>query len=308
MAGRAAILGAVEDWILRHEPQVRLGVFLAVFTLLAIVEALAPRRRLTTSKARRWGRNLALTLLNTLFARGIAALVPVAAVATALLAEKRGFGVLNAVDLPFWGRIVIAIVALDLAIYIQHVLFHAIPALWRLHKVHHADLDFDVTTGARFHPLEIALSMGIKSAAVFCVGAPAVAVIAFEVVLNGTAMFSHSNLRLPVSMDRILRWIVVTPDMHRVHHSVVREEHDANFGFNLPWWDRLLGTYRDQPSAGHECMAIGLAELREPSRVNLPQILILPFLAESSQPAVENERPGSLEMRWPPSPAPQRNK
>jgi len=277
----------VEDWILAHEPPIRLGVFLAIFTLLGTLEALAPRRRLDTSKTRRWGRNLALTFLNTLVVRGIAALVPVAAAATALIAEERGFGLLHIFNLPRWASALLAVVALDLAIYVQHVLFHAIPALWRLHKVHHADLDFDVTTGARFHPLEIVLSMGIKSAAVVLIGAPVVAVIAFEVLLNATAMFSHSNLRLPLSIDRVLRWFVVTPDMHRVHHSTVREERDRNFGFNLPWWDRLLGTYKDQPQAGHEGMAIGLERLRESGQVTLPWLLVLPF----SEPSPRGNKP-----------------
>lgn len=289
----------MEVWVLAHEPAVRLGVFLALFTLLGTLEALAPRRSLATSKARRWGRNLTLTVLNTVAARGLAALVPVAAVATAVLAEERGFGLLQAVGAPRGASVVLAIVALDLAIYLQHVLFHAVPALWRLHKVHHADLDLDVTTGARFHPLEILLSMGIKSAVVLLIGAPPVAVVVFEILLNATAMFSHSNLRIPASVDRVLRWAVVTPDMHRVHHSVVREEIDRNFGFNLPWWDRLLRTYQDQPRAGHEDMAIGLEEWREDAGVALPRLLVLPFENASSRrpdpepaaPVLEEARP-----------------
>jgi sterol desaturase/sphingolipid hydroxylase (fatty acid hydroxylase superfamily) len=276
----------MEDWILSHEPPIRLGVFLGLFALLGMLEALAPRRRLGTPKGRRWGRNLALTFLNTLAARAIAALVPVAAVATAIAAEKRGLGLLNVVALPRWGAVVAGIVALDFAIYLQHVLFHAVPALWRLHQVHHADLDLDVTTGLRFHPLEIVLSMGIKSAAVVLIGAPVVAVIAFEVLLNATAMFSHGNLRLPPTVDRVLRLLVVTPDMHRVHHSVLHEELSTNFGFNLPWWDRLLGTYRDQPKAGHESMAIGLEHLRETKQVTLPWLLVLPFREPPARPRV----------------------
>jgi sterol desaturase/sphingolipid hydroxylase (fatty acid hydroxylase superfamily) len=171
------------------------------------------------------------------------------------------------------------VIVLDLVIYLQHVLFHAVPALWRLHRMHHADLDFDVTTGARFHPIEIVLSMVIKLAAVVSLGAPAIAVLVFEVLLNATAMFNHGNIRLPLGFDRVLRLLVVTPDMHRVHHSTVTSETNSNFGFNLPWWDRLLGTYRAQPVAGHEDMTIGIALFREPQDLRLDRMLVQPFRA-----------------------------
>jgi len=204
-------------------------------------------------------------------------LFPTSAVALALLAETKGWGLLNAWPLPGWTAVIIAVLVLDLVIYLQHVLFHAVPALWRLHRMHHADLEFDVTTGARFHPIEIFLSMLIKLAVIGALGAPAVAVLVFEVLLNATAMFNHSNVRLPDRLDRILRWIIVTPDMHRVHHSVVVRETNSNFGFNLPWWDRLFGTYRPQPAAGHEGMTIGVEQFRDPAEQRLDRMLAQPF-------------------------------
>ena len=181
--------------------------------------------------------------------------------------------------------------ALDLAIYLQHVLFHAVPALWRLHRMHHADLEFDVTTGARFHPIEILLSMGIKLGVVAALGAPAIAVLIFEVLLNATSMFNHSNVRMPVWIDRVLRWIVVTPDMHRVHHSIVARETNSNFGFNLPWWDRLFGTYRDQPAAGHEAMTIGIEQFREPAEQRLDRMLTQPFRDDDTTYALGRREP-----------------
>ena len=193
-------------------------------------------------------------------------LFPTTAVGLALLAEARGFGLFNVVALPAWVAVVASVVILDLAIYLQHVLFHAVPALWRLHRMHHADLEFDVTTGLRFHPIEILLSMLIKFAVVAALGAPALAVLIFEVLLNATSMFNHGNVRIPAGLDRVLRWLVVTPDMHRVHHSILSRETNSNFGFNLPWWDRLFGTYRAQPAAGHEAMTIGIEQFRDAAR------------------------------------------
>lgn len=215
---------------------------------MALWEILSPRRKLTVTKSPRWMSNLGLVALNTIAMR---LLVPITAVAAAMFAESRGWGLFYLVDWPFWLELVLAILVFDLAIYLQHVMFHAVPVLWRLHMVHHADLDFDVSTGLRFHTLEIALSALIKLAVVVVLGPPALGVILFEVLLNATSMFNHSNIAIPLWLDRILRWFVVTPDMHRVHHSVIRHETNSNFGFNLPWWDFLLGTYRDQPSAGH---------------------------------------------------------
>jgi sterol desaturase/sphingolipid hydroxylase (fatty acid hydroxylase superfamily) len=277
------------ELMMGHEASIRLGFFFGVLGVMAAWELLAPRRALTVSKALRWTNNLGIVVLNTLVLR---AAFPVAAVGMAALAAERGWGLLNVLQPPFALSVLIAVVALDLAIYLQHVLFHAVPALWRLHRMHHTDLDFDVTTGARFHPLEILLSMGIKLAAVVVLGPPVVAVVAFEVLLNATAMFNHGNVRLPPGVDRVLRWWVVTPDMHRVHHSIVRRETDSNFGFNLPWWDRLLGTYRAQPEAGHEGMTIGIGQFREPRYLRLHWLLIQPFLADTPGSALEN-RPDS---------------
>jgi len=204
-------------------------------------------------------------------------LLPITAVGLALIAEAHGIGLFNMIALPTWASIVLSVMLLDLAIYLQHVLFHAVPALWRLHRMHHADLEFDVTTGLRFHPIEILLSTGIKLVVVAALGTPAAAVLIFEVLLNATSMFNHSNIRVPAQIDRILRWFVVTPDMHRVHHSILRRETNSNFGFNLPWWDRLLGTYRAQPAAGHEAMTIGIEQFREPRELALDRMLLQPF-------------------------------
>lgn len=259
------------------ETEIRLGVFLSSFVILAVLEMLAPRRALTVSKAGRWSANLVLVGLNPLSVRLI---FPVLPVGVALFCAERQWGVLNQVDFPFWLKMVVGVLALDFTIYLQHVLHHALPTLWRLHMVHHADLDIDLTTGIRFHPLEILLSMGIKLAAVAALGPPAGAVLLFEAALNATSMFNHSNLTLPAKLDRVLRLLVVTPDMHRVHHSVIIRETNSNYGFNLPWWDRLLGTYKDQPMKGHEGMTIGLSQFRHPKQLSLPRLLLLPFVGD----------------------------
>ncbi len=271
------------DFILGNELPIRLGFFFGILAVMALWEVAAPRRRLVASKPVRWVNNLALVFLNSLVLR---VLFPVLAVALAAMGQREGWGLLNQLALPEWAALLLAVLAMDLAIYLQHVMMHSVPALWRLHRMHHADLDFDVTTGARFHPIEIALSMAIKLGVVAALGPPAVAVVIFEVVLNVTSMFNHANVRIPVALDRWLRWLVVTPDMHRVHHSVVREETDSNYGFNLPWWDRLLGTYRAQPGAGHEGMTIGLTYLRESRFLSLPWMLLQPFLGVT-RPEVE---------------------
>ena len=264
----------MREFLLANEPVVRLSIFASVFTIMALWEVLAPRRRQEIGRTTRWPSNLGVVILDTVVVR---ILFPTSAVGFALLAEAKGFGLFNAWPIAGWVSIIASVVVLDLAIYLQHVLFHAVPALWRLHRMHHADLEFDVTTGARFHPLEIALSMLIKLSVVGALGAPAVAVLIFEVLLNGIAMFNHSNIRLPTHMDRVLRWFIVTPDMHRVHHSVVVRETNSNFGFNLPWWDRLFGTYRDQPAAGHEAMTIGIEQIRDPAEQRLDRMLTQPF-------------------------------
>ncbi len=272
------------DIFIEREILIRALCFLGVLAGMAVWEILAPRRELTVSKPLRWASNLGLTVLNVIAVRGV---LPATAVGAAVVAERLGWGLLNRIAAPDWVAaaewlaVVATVVVLDLVIYLQHVLFHAVPALWRLHMVHHADLDFDVTTGSRFHTIEILLSMGVKTAAVLLLGAPAVGVVLFEILLNATAMFNHSNVRLPGKLDRVLRLVVVTPDMHRVHHSVVRREANSNFGFQLTWWDRLLGTYRDQPSAGHLGMRIGLSQFRDAKVGRLDRMLVLPFVGRA---------------------------
>ena len=256
---------------------IRLGAFLGVFAILSMAEVFAPRRRLTTSKSQRWFANLAIVALNPL---SVALVYPVLPVGLALLAAEQGWGLLNQWALPYGLEVFIGVVALDFIVYAQHVLHHAIPVLWRLHMVHHADLDFDMTTGLRFHPIEIILSMAIKLSVVAVLGAPPLAVLIFEVALNATSMFNHSNIGLPLNVDRVLRLIMVTPDMHRVHHSVIIRETNSNYGFNLSWWDRLFGTYKDQPEKGHKDMVIGLAQFRDPQKLSLWHILVMPFVGD----------------------------
>jgi len=262
--------------ILQNELTIRLGAFFGVLVAVALGEIAFPRRQLTVSKPRRWASNLGIVFVNSALVR---VLLPITAAGFAVLAASRGWGVFNNFAAPVWFAVLASVVILDFAIYLQHVMFHAVPLLWRLHRMHHADLDFDVTTGARFHPIEIILSMLIKFAVIAVIGAPAVAVIIFEVLLNATAMFNHGNLRLPAGFDRVLRLFIVTPDMHRVHHSIEDHETNSNFGFNLSLWDRVFGTYKAQPDAGHEAMTIGIRDYRAPKiATDLPGMLILPFL------------------------------
>jgi sterol desaturase/sphingolipid hydroxylase (fatty acid hydroxylase superfamily) len=266
------------DWILGNELPIRLSFFFGIFAVMAVWEILSPRRKLTISKGLRWVNNLGLVFLNSFLLRF---LFPAAAVGVAVVAQQRGWGLLNLYEIPFTLTVVIAVVTMDFVIYLQHVMVHAVPVFWRLHRVHHADLDYDVTTGARFHPIEIILSMLIKFATIAVLGPPVVAVVIFEVVLNATAMFNHGNVQLPGGLDRVLRWFLVTPDMHRVHHSVADDEANSNFGFSLPWWDRLFGTYRDQPRDGHQGMTIGIHGYKDPKQVNqLPGMLALPFVGK----------------------------
>lgn len=267
----------MNEFLLNNEPIVRLSAFAAVFTVMALWEALAPRRVQVISRTVRWPSNLGVVVLDTLLVR---ILFPTTAVGLALLAEAKGFGLFNVWSITNWIAVVVSVVILDLVIYLQHVLFHAVPALWRLHRMHHADLEFDLTTGARFHPTEILLSMLIKLTVIGALGAPAVAVVLFEVLLNATAMFNHSNVQLPASVDRVLRWLVVTPDMHRVHHSVRREETNSNFGFSVPWWDWVFRTYRAQPADGHDRMIIGIEKFRDPADLRLSRMLLQPVRAE----------------------------
>ncbi|MFZ5559085.1 MAG: sterol desaturase family protein [Pseudomonadota bacterium] len=273
----------MNEVLIAHESLIRLSAFAGIFAVMAAWELLAPRRALTVPKALRWASNLGIVAIDTVIVR---LLFPAAAVGIAAFAEARGWGLLNHFGVPGWAAVAIAVIALDFAIYLQHVMFHAVPALWRLHRMHHADLDFDVTTGARFHPIEIVLSMLIKFAVIVVLGAPVAAVIVFEVLLNATALFNHANVRLPLAVDRMLRRLIVTPDMHRVHHSIRRDETNSNFGFNLSLWDRLLGTYRAQPAAGHAAMTIGIPEFREPGDcAALPGMLAIPFRDRPAPPA-----------------------
>ena len=274
----------MSETILAAEPTIRLAAFLSVLVAMALWEVAAPRRRREIPRVIRWTNNLALLVLDTAILR---LTFPIIAVGLAVMAEDRGWGLFNNIDVPFWLAIVVSMLLLDLAIYLQHVMFHAIPGLWRLHRMHHADLDFDATTGLRFHPVEILISMGIKLAVVAALGPPAVAVLLFEVILNATALFNHANIDLPRPVDRVLRLIVVTPDVHRVHHSVDPRETNSNYGFNLPWWDRLLGTYIAQPAKGHEGMEIGIEQFRTPRDLWLDRMLIQPVRGPASGHALD---------------------
>ncbi|MBO1518725.1 sterol desaturase family protein [Oceanisphaera pacifica] len=256
------------------EPWIRLGCFVGILLLMMWWEWRSPRRPQPQNRSQRWPRNLLLLVINTLILRWC---FPLAAVGAALLASEQNWGLFNAWPVPTWLSLVLSLLILDLLIYLQHRLLHALPLLWRLHRVHHADVGFDVTTGLRFHPLEILLSMLVKLSAVILLGAPPLAVLLFEVLLNATAMFNHANINLPTRLDIVLRRILVTPDMHRVHHSVTPAETNSNFGFNLPWWDRLFGTYQAAPKAGHVGMTIGLTQFRTPAEQRLHQQLLQPF-------------------------------
>ncbi len=266
--------------LLQHEAGIRLGFFIGIFAVMALWEIFAPRRSLKLAKSARWLNNIALVVLNTLLLR---LLFPAAAVGVAAFVNEHGWGILNLYQLPLAISTLLSVVALDFLIYLQHVMVHAIPLFWRLHRVHHADLDFDVTTGSRFHPLEIILSMLIKFTAIVALGPPVIAVVIFEIILNASSMFNHSNVRMPVNIDRLLRFVIVTPDMHRVHHSIEDDETNCNFGFSLPWWDRLFGTYRTQPRGGHEAMTIGIRSFRQIKDCNrLPGMLSIPFRGKIS--------------------------
>ncbi|MGD8642630.1 MAG: sterol desaturase family protein [Gammaproteobacteria bacterium] len=273
-----------EEMISSNEPMIRLGFFIGTFVVIALWEIAAPKRALTVSKGIRWLNNLGIVALNTVILR---LLFPAAAVGVAVFVSEQEWGILNYYQIPLALAIVLSVVAMDFVIYLQHVLVHAVPALWRLHRVHHADLDYDLTTGARFHPIEIILSMFIKFATIVVLGPPVIAVVIFEVILNSMAMFNHGNIRLPKGVDRVLRWLVVTPDMHRVHHSVEDNEANSNYGFNLSIWDRLFGTYIDQPRGGHLGMTIGIHKYRDPRQVDqLPGMLMLPFIGKITSYAI----------------------
>lgn len=266
----------MNEFVLNHEAAIRLWAFSTILASMALWEVLTPCRTLSIPRSRRWVSNLALVVINTVVIR---LMFPAAAVGAAVFAQAQGWGLFNYLDIPGWIAIIISVLMLDLTIYFQHVLFHAVPVLWRVHRMHHADLDFDVTTGVRFHPIEIVLSMLIKVGMIAALGAPALAVLIFELLLSATSLFNHGNVLMPQWLDRALRWIVVTPHMHRVHHSVEASETNSNFGFNLPWWDRLFGTYRHQPREGTQGMTIGIRDFRDSNDcTNLVRLLSLPFV------------------------------
>jgi sterol desaturase/sphingolipid hydroxylase (fatty acid hydroxylase superfamily) len=278
----------MDNFIATYETTIRLGAFFGIFSVMALWELLAPRRVLTQSKPARWMNNIALVILNTVIVRIV---FPTAAIGVAAYATEQQWGLFNQVNSPAWLAVIISVVLLDGLIYMQHVMFHAVPAFWRLHRVHHADMDFDVTTGARFHPIEIVLSMLIKFAAILLLGPPLAAVVIFEVLLNATSMFNHSNVRLPLGLDRLLRVFIVTPDMHRVHHSHYAHETNSNFGFSLSLWDRLFGTYRAQPDDGHENMVIGIDTFRDSKKcIPLYRLLLMPFWGAVTDYAINRRK------------------
>ncbi len=263
----------MNEFIVHNEIIIRLICFFSIFTIIAIWEILAPKRTLILSKTLRWANNLGLVIFNSLILRLI---LPTAAVGMAIFVNDNGWGMLNYYDFPVAISILIAVIVMDFIIYLQHIMMHAVPLFWRLHQVHHADLDYDVTTGSRFHPIEIILSMLIKFAAIIILGVPVVAIIIFEVILNAMAMFNHGNIGLPNKLDRLLRWFIVTPDMHRIHHSIEVNETNSNFGFNLACWDRWFGTYLDKHIGEH--LTIGLHNFKEPKQVMwITDMLALPF-------------------------------
>ncbi len=277
-----------DNWVLTNEVTIRLSFFFGIFAIMAIWEILSPKRVLKIPKGCRWANNLGLVVLNSVVLRF---LFPAAAVGVAAFAQQQGWGLFNYQTVPFLFAVVASVILMDLVIYIQHVMVHAFPLLWRLHRVHHADLDYDLTTGARFHTLEIILSMLIKFATILLLGPPLIAVVIFEVLLNAMAMFNHGNIRLPRSLDRVLRWFVVTPDMHRIHHSVEDDEANSNFGFNLSIWDRLFGTYRNEARAGHMGIKFGIQGFDDPKQTNnIIGMLLLPFKGKITGYAINTRR------------------
>ncbi len=276
---------------MEREELLRLGIFFAIFGLFATWELVTPRRRQVGKKSLRWFANLSLVSLNTLL---VPVIVPLTAMAAAALAAQHGWGVLNRWTVPYALALVLSVVILDFAIYLQHIMFHAVPILWRLHRVHHSDIDLDVTSGTRFHLIEIAISACIKIAVILVVGPPIMAVLLFEILLNATAMFNHANIRIPLRLDNILRRFVVTPDMHRIHHSVIPEEMNTNYGFNLPWWDYLCGTYRAQPSKGHVDMTIGIDRFRSVHDQYPHRLLVQPFRKGSPEIDVDQSHDGPV--------------
>jgi len=276
-----------DAFLLSNDPVIRLGFFLGMFALMAAWELFAPRRVLGVSKPVRWTHNVSLAIINVLSVR---VLFPSAAVGVAVFADERSVGLLNMFAIPYLLAFILSLLALDLTMYLVHLMFHAVPALWRVHRVHHADVDFDVTTGARFHPIQIILALPIKFAVIFVLGLPVLAVLVFETVFNALSLFNHANVRIPSAVERVLRWFLVTPDMHRVHHSIDAAETNSNFSFVLPWWDRLFGTYRAEPAAGHERMTIGVEQFRTERDFRLDRMLLQPFQ--------DDPGPYAINRRW----------
>ncbi len=262
------------DLLTDPDIQLRTTVFATLLVVILAAEFLAPRRRLKLPRPARWLPNLAVGALNILILR---LAFPMLGIGLAYLAVESGWGLFGQLNLPFAVSFVCSLLALDLLIWTQHWLFHRVPWLWRLHRMHHTDPDFDVTTAVRFHPIEAVLSMGIKSLAIVLLGIEPLAFLTFEIILSSTSLFNHGNLKLPSRLDAALRWVIVTPDMHRVHHSIIHQEQNSNFGFNLPWWDRLFGTYRDQPALGHSRMQIGTGTFMNPADQFLAKLLFQPF-------------------------------
>lgn len=280
----------MENFIITNEKTIRLSIFAGVFLIMAVWELIAPCRKLTQKKSTRWLNNIAIVFLNTLILRF---LFPTAAIGLAFLAQENSWGLFNNFALPYFAVALFCVVFLDFIIYLQHIMFHAVPAFWRLHRMHHADLDFDVTTGSRFHPIEIVLSILVKFSAIVVLGPPVVSVLIFEVLLNASAMFNHSNIKLPSMLDRIIRSLFVTPDMHRVHHSIRVSESNSNFGFNLSIWDKIFGTYQAQPEDGQQGMTIGLTQFRDKKWLILPRMLSIPFTSDKPDVYAINRREDS---------------
>ncbi len=264
----------------QHPDQSRLIIFFAVLLIMAILEFLLPKRKVNAKRGIRWSSNIGIVVLDSIVARII---LPTTTIAVALYADAKGLGLFNIIFQDSWLAIVLSILVLDLLIYGQHVVFHKISWLWRFHRMHHSDVHIDVTTGIRFHPVEIILSLLIKFAAILILGVPALAILLFEIILNATAMITHSNLSIPAWLDKLLRIIFVTPDMHRVHHSVHRNETDSNYGFNFSLWDRLFGTYIDQPKDTHEKMQIGINRFRDDREQYIDKLLTQPFREDTSR-------------------------
>ncbi|MBA3603961.1 MAG: sterol desaturase family protein [Parachlamydiaceae bacterium] len=266
------------DEILNEWIQLRIAFFLGIFLLIALCEFFFPKRaKANVPQKTRWISNLSIVIIDNFFMRLI---LPLFAIEMAFLAENWKWGIFNRYEIPYALNLILTIIILDLIIYLQHVMFHVVPFFWRAHRMHHADLDFDVTTGIRFHPIEVIISMGIKIGVVALIGATPIGVLIFEILLNATSMFTHSNLNLPISVDRVLRSIIVTPDMHRVHHSIKEHETNRNFGFSFSIWDRLFGTYLNQPSEGHLKMTIGIKDFRHPKYLRLDWLLLIPFIGK----------------------------